>query len=119
MVDKRYFSRINFTAKSQIEIDDKVYSGELLDLSLRGALLNFKEQIPAKMNDICTLTINLHTSDIRLIFDAELVHIDQKGLGFKFISEDVSTMTHLRNLLSLNVGDYDKITDELEFWLTD
>ncbi len=119
MDDKRYFSRINFTAKSQIEIDDKVYPGELLDLSLRGALLKFEEQIPAKMSDICTLTINLHSSDIRLIFDAELVHIDQKGLGFKFISEDVGTMTHLRNLLSLNVGDYDKITDELEFWLTD
>ncbi len=119
MDDKRYFSRINFTAKSQIEIDDKVYSGELLDLSLRGALLNFKEQIPAKMNDICALTINLHSSDIKLIFDAEIVHIHQNNLGFKFISEDVGTMTHLRNLLSLNVGDYDKITDELDFWLQD
>ncbi len=119
MDDKRYFSRINFTAQSQIEINDKVYSGELLDLSLRGALLNFKVQIPAKMNDICTLTINLHSSDIKLIFDAEIVHIHQNHLGFKFMSEDVGTMTHLRNLMSFNVGDYDKITDELEFWLRD
>ncbi len=119
MDDKRYFSRINFTAQSQIEIDGKAYSGELFDLSLRGALLNFKEDIPIKMNDSCTLTINLHSSDIKLIFDAVLVHIHQNHLGFKFISEDVGTMTHLRNLLSLNVGDYDKITDELEFWLED
>ncbi len=117
MDDKRYFSRINFTAKSQIDIDDKVYSGELLDLSLRGALLKFEEQISAKMNDRCTLTINLHSSDIKLIFDAELVHIRENNLGFKFIREDVGTMTHLRNLLSLNVGDYDKITNELDFWL--
>lgn len=119
MNEKRYFSRINFTAQSQIEIDEKVYSGDLLDLSLRGALLKYKEQIPIKMNDICTLTIHLHSSDIKLIFDAELVHIYQNNLGFKFMSEDVGTMTHLRNLLSLNVGDYDKITDELEFWLTE
>jgi len=119
MDDKRYFSRINFKAKSQIEIDNKVYSGELLDLSLRGALLNFKEQVSVKMNDKCTLTIHLHSSDIKLIFDAVLVHIHQTNLGFKFISEDVGTMTHLRNLLSLNIGDYDKITDELEFWLKD
>ncbi|MDP6924504.1 MAG: PilZ domain-containing protein [Candidatus Scalindua sp.] len=90
-----------------------------LDLSLRGALLSFKESIPLKMNDNCTLTINLHSSDIKLIFDAVLVHIHQNHLGFKFISEDVATMTHLRNLLSLNVGDYDKITDELDFWLED
>jgi len=115
--DKRYFSRINFPAQSQIEINDKVYDGNLLDLSLRGALLNFKEQISIKMNDSCTLTIQLHSSDIKLIFDAVLIHIHQNNMGFKFISEDVNTMTHLRNLLSLNVGDYDKITDELEFWL--
>ncbi len=119
MDDKRYFSRVNFTAESQIEIDDKVYSGELLDISLRGALLKFNEQISAKMNDQCALTIHLHSSDIKLIFDAELVHIHQNNMGFKFISEDVGTMTHLRNLLSFNVGDYDKITDELEFWIQD
>ena len=117
MDEKRYFSRINFTAESQIEINDKVYAGKLLDLSLRGALLNFKDQIPVKMNDSCTLIIHLHSSDIKLIFDAVVVHIHQNSLGFKFVSEDVGTMTHLRNLLSLNVGDYDKITDELEFWL--
>jgi len=115
--EKRYFSRINFKAHSQIEFNDKVYEGELLDLSLRGALLNFKEQIPIKMNDSGTLIIHLHSSDIKLIFDAELVHIHENNLGFKFISEDIGTMTHLRNLLSLNIGDYDKITDELDFWL--
>ena len=117
MDEKRYFSRINFKAQSQIEFNDKVYAGELLDISLRGALLRFKDQIPLKKCDHCTLLIHLHSSDIKLIFDAELVHIHQNNLGFKFISEDVGTMTHLRNLLSLNIGDYDKITDELEFWL--
>jgi hypothetical protein len=70
--EKRYFSRINFTAQSQIEINEKVYAGELLDLSLRGALLNLKEQIPIKLNDSCTLSIHLHSSDIKLISDAVL-----------------------------------------------
>ncbi len=117
MDEKRYFSRINFSAKSQVEVNDKVYDGELLDISLRGALLRFKDQVPLQKNDKCTIMINLHSSDIKLIFDAVLVHIHHYNLGFRFISEDVGTMTHLRNLLSLNVGDYDKITDELEFWL--
>ena len=117
MGEKRYFSRISFKAHSQIELNDTVYEGELLDLSLRGALLNFKEHIPVKMNNSCTLIIYLHSSEIKLIFEAELVRIHDNNFGFKFISEDVGTMTHLRNLVSLNVGDYDKITDELEFWL--
>ncbi len=117
MDEKRYFSRISFKADSRIEFSDKFYDGKLLDLSLRGALLKFNEQIPLKMNGSCTLIIHLHSSDIKLIFDAELVHIHENNLGFKFISEDIGTMTHLRNLISLNVGDYDKITDELDFWL--
>lgn len=115
--EKRYFSRINFTAKSKIEFNDKTFAGELLDLSLRGALLRFENKIPLKKNDHCTLIIHLHSSDIKLIFEAVLVHIHQNNLGFKFISEDVGTITHLRNLLSYNIGDYDKITEELEFWL--
>ncbi len=117
MDEKRYFSRKSFKAHSQIEFNDEVYDGELLDLSLRGALINFKDQIPMKMNNSCTIMIHLHSTDIKLIFDAELVHIHENNLGFKFVSEDVGSMTHLRNLLSLNIGDYDKITDELEFWL--
>lgn len=117
MDEKRYFSRINFTARTQIEFNDNVYEGDLLDLSLRGALLSFKDQIPLKMHDCCTLIICLHSSDIKLIFEAELAHLHKNNLGFKFLREDVGTMTHLRNLLSLNVGDYDKITDELDFWL--
>ena len=117
MEEKRYFSRINFTAHSQIEFNNKVYEGNLLDLSLKGALLSFKEQVPLKMNDCCVIRISLHSSDIKLVFDAELTHIHKENMGFKFLSEDVDTMTHLRNLLSLNVGDYDKITDELDFWL--
>ena len=57
MDEKRYFSRINFTAQTKIELNDNVYEGELLDLSLRGALLSFKDQVPMKMKDKCTLII--------------------------------------------------------------
>ena len=69
------------------------------------------------MKDRCTLIIHLHSSDIKLIFEVYLVYIHKNNLGFKFLGEVVGTMTHLRNLLSLNVGDYDKTTDELDYWL--
>lgn len=117
MDEKRYFSRINFTANSLVEFNDKVYEGELLDISLKGALLRFHDTVPLKTHDRCEIRINLHASDITLVFDAALTHIHQKNMGFKFLGEDVDTMTHLRNLLSHNVGDYDKITKELNFWL--
>ena len=80
MNEKRYFSRINFTAQTKIELNDNVYEGELLDLSLRGGLLSFKDQVPMKTKDKCTLIICLHSSDIKLIFEAELTHIHKNNL---------------------------------------
>ena len=117
MDDRRYFSRIKFSAQTQIECNNKVYEGKMLDISLKGALLHFKDHIPLEKSDHCVIRIYLHSSDITLVFDAELVHLCNNNLGFKFLSEDIDTITHLRKLLSLNVGDYDKITDELAFWL--
>ena len=72
MDEKRYFSRINFKAHSKIEFDNNGYEGDLLDISLKGALLSFKGPVPLKMKDCCTLIIHLHSSDIKLIFDAVL-----------------------------------------------
>ena len=117
MESKRRFSRVNFVAKTHMEFNNNIYEGELLDISLKGALLHSRVKIPLKKGDCCILKIHLHSSDIILTFNAELAHLQQNDLGFKFTSEDVDTMTHLRRLLDLNVGNHDKITDELSFWL--
>ncbi len=112
---KRHFSRINFAAHAQIEFNNVVFEAELLDISLKGALFQPKKQTSLERGNCCTLKIFLHSSDITLTFNAELVHVEQNDLGFRFLNIDIDTMTHLRRLLGLNVGDQDKITRELSF----
>lgn len=117
MNSKRNFSRINFAANAQIELKYNIIEAELLDISLKGTLMHPKIQPPLEKGDRCTLKIFLHSSDIILSFNAELVHIQQNDFGFKFLDIDIDTMTHLRRLLDLNIGDQDKITNELPFML--
>lgn len=115
MQDRRNFSRIKFGTEVQIKLNNKTFEGELLDISLKGALIQSNIQTPIKIGDCCALRFYLTSSVIRLKFNVELVHLHQNKLGFKFLSEDVDTMTHLRRLLELNVGEEDRITHELSF----
>jgi len=114
---KRNFSRINFAANAQIEFNSKIFESELLDIALKGALIRPKTQPLLERGNCCILRIFLHSSDITLTFNAELVHLEQNDFGFKFLDIDIDTMTHLRRLLDLNIGDQDKITNELSFLL--
>jgi hypothetical protein len=116
---KRNFSRVNFAANAQIELKYSVIEAELLDISLKGALMRPNTQPPVEKGTDCALKIFLHSSDVVLTFKAELVHIQQTDLGFKFLDVDIDTMTHLRRLIDLNIGDQDKITRELSFLITD
>lgn len=117
MNSKRNFSRINFAANAQIELNNNIFEAELMDISLKGALIHIKAKTPLEKGNHCTIKIFLHSSDIILTFNAELVHIEQNDFGFKFLDIDLDTMTHLRRLLDLNIGDQDKITNELPFIL--
>ena len=97
----------------------KKYYGDLLDISLQGALIHGKGDILLEEGNVCELSIHLLDSEITMQFDVDLVHRKENKFGFRFISEDTETMTHLRRLLELNVGSSEAIDKEISFWLKD
>ncbi len=117
MCGNRYFSRIKFTTQAHIKVNNSIHKLELLDISLRGALLRSQTRLPLEKGTCCALKIYLPASHITLTFNVELVHLNENHLGFKFLDADIDTMTHLRNLLGYNTGNPDQITHELHFWL--
>ena len=118
MKERRVFSRIKFVADVQLIHKDKSYVADMLDISLRGALILPHETLAIKAGELCELKFALPETDIVLQFTMELVHSAGDNLGFKFLSEDVETMVHLRQLLSLNLGNPEKIAEELPFLIT-
>lgn len=117
MDERRLFKRVKFESNSNLEIEDKSYEGDLTDISLRGALFYSDQDIPLNDGDNAILRIYLPPSDITLTFDVLLAHRRDNSFGFKFISEDIDTITHLRRLLELNLGEDGDIGLEITHWL--
>ena len=115
MEERRRFVRVKFLAEVEIVYFDNSYKAELLDLSLKGALIHPKSEIPMGLGNTCDLKIGLAAKDLTLEFKVELVHLNADKFGLKFLSQDLDTMIHLRRLLELNVCDHDRITEELAF----
>jgi len=119
MDERRNFQRVPFATNAEITYHGKKYHGELLDISLTGALVLGKEQIPLAEGNRCKLSIHLLDSEINLQFEADIVHLHERRVGFKFISEDAETASHLRRLLELNIGSSDAIDREVSLLLKD
>jgi c-di-GMP-binding flagellar brake protein YcgR len=112
MKNKRNFSRIDFAASTVVSCDDQGYSGDLLNISLKGALIEFDHDVPLELDKEYTLRIALAASDIVLSFQTKVVHRQDKKFGFTFVGLDLETIIHLRRLLAINLGDDDTITQE-------
>jgi len=117
MDERRNFQRVPFETRAEINYNGKTYHGELLDISLQGALVLCKSPTPLKKGNRCELLIHLLDSEVALQFEADIIHRRDNNFGFKFISEDTETATHLRRLLELNIGSSEAIDREVAIWL--
>ncbi len=113
MEEKRRFSRLNLAFDAQVKFADNVYTGEVLDLSLKGVLIEL-ENFPVELGSLCEVMIPL-SEEIVMNFASTLVHEEGNNFGFKFESIDLDSMTHLRRCLEFNADDPEKITQELFF----
>jgi hypothetical protein len=116
-MSERRFRRIPFEADMLVAVGDRNWSCQLLDLALKGVLLESTVALPLSQGTVAQLSLPLPGSTIVLNFEAELVHRVGNRLGFKFLSEDLETLTHLRILLELNTGDPEGVRSELLTWL--
>lgn len=117
-MNHRHFRRINFEAEVILKAGEEICKGQLFDVALKGAMVGTDAPLPFKPGDHCSLCIVLPGTPISLNFQADLVHQEGQCYGFKFISEDLETLTHLRKLIELNTGDAEATRSELNTWLS-
>lgn len=119
MENKRYYKRINFHVEAAAKIDNIIYTGELYDIALKGALIKMHKKLDPSAGKKCNVMLKLPNSIITLEFEARIAHQKDTYLGFRFEGADVDSITHLRRLLVLNTGDEEGIDRELMSWLND
>ncbi len=114
MKEQRKFSRIPFKSEVYLDVAGESVTGKLLDICLKGALIEeSNDRFSARAGETVDMKLELADSDIELKFSCELVHREGTHLGFRFLETDVESMTHLRNLIELNLGDSGQIHEEL------
>ena len=114
-MEKRRFSRIKFEEKCVVECGGHFSEARLLNVSLKGALIEFDGEIVFRNGDCCRLSFNLGNPDFCLEFLVEVAHCSDRLAGVRFVDTDLNTMIHLRNLLEARTGDPMLMQRELDF----
>jgi len=114
-VEKRRFSRVSFAEKSIIEFQGSSFEVDILNISLKGALVQLGGEFNCRRGDNWKLSFHLGNSDIILEFMAVVVHTSGIQAGVKFLETDLNTMIHLRNLMEVRTMDPEKVRGELDF----
>ena len=105
--DRRSFSRVIFQAEARISVNGQASPCRVRDLSLKGALV--EQEAPCKpiaRGDVCTIELELsedHSAVIRM--SGEIAHIEGNAVGVRCREIDLDSITLLRRLLALNIGD--------------
>ena len=103
--DKRRFHRIGFDAPCELHCQDQVWSTEVLDISLKGVLVQRPEGWKAPLSKPCEVVIHLNEREAAIVMAVELKHVEEHRLGFKCQYIDLESATHLKRLVELNLGD--------------
>lgn len=112
-MDNRRFSRVIFSGPVQLKNADAVYSGQLKDLSLKGALLQLEAASELEAGQHFQLQFQLNESAVDLFMDVTVAHLNGTSVGVRCLTIDIDSASHLRRLLELNLGDADLLSREL------
>ena len=114
--DQRHFTRIPFDCDASIYDQDKHYwSTQLLDVSLNGVLVSRPQDWQPSMGDECRLRLKLNNNGTVIDMEqATVAHIHEDRVGFKCEFIDIESITHLKRLVELNLGDPELVHRELE-----
>lgn len=109
----RKFRRVAFKAPAQVTTPEGRWATRILDISLKGVLIEQPKNWPAaSVNGACHIDLPLDDEEtIRL--DGRITRQGNGHLGFQWTDIDATSLSHLRRLLELNLGDSKLIDREL------
>lgn len=110
--DKRRFHRIFYHADAVLSGAGQSYSCKIIDLSLQGCLLEIAGAWSGLADELYTLKFDL-SDEISIVMEVIATHGDASRVGFKCRHIDIDSISRLRRLVELNLGDSDLLEREL------
>ncbi len=110
--EQRDFSRVHFEVPATLHEGNQRWETTLLDISLHGALMQRPEGFVPKPDQSYRLDVHLN-DDVTIHMDTQVAHSSDSLVGFRCEDIDVDSITHLRRLVELNLGDPGLVEREL------
>ena len=110
--DRRRFKRIAFDARTELSQGEFIWPVKLIDLSLKGLLIEKPE--PWLGNRDWHFLVDIHLNEeVAIKMDVQLTHDDHGQLGFVCKHISLESIERLRRLVELNLGDSQELEREL------
>ncbi len=114
--ERRRFSRIRFDAGCELHTSNGPFEVQLVDISLRGALITSSRPLTLTPGETAELHVYL-ANDILIRMPGTVRHIEGEQYGFLAGDMEIESISHLRRLVELNLGDEALLERELEAML--
>ncbi len=111
--ERRQYSRIAFHTPARLVFPQHSLDAVVLDLSLKGALVRLPAETAVQEGSNCVIHVSLDSAGDQISMEARITHIEGRYIGLLCRSIDLDSVTHLRRLVELNVGDPELLNREL------
>lgn len=111
--ERRRFSRIAFHRPAELDAAGLRTSCDLVDVSLKGALVEVPVAFTQGVGSRCSLTIHLDAGGAAIRMEGEITHREGDLVGVRCDEIDLESIAHLRRLVELNLGNDDVLHREL------
>jgi len=110
--EKRHYRRIPFIAEVIMSKDGRDWSSVLLDISLKGMLVDSPSEIKPDTDAVYGIELVLG-EDVSINMEAKISHVNDSHWGMQWDNIDIEGLSHLRRLLELNLSDSDEMHREI------
>lgn len=111
--ERRSYNRIPFQAEILMQCGNEEWSCNLLDISLRGMLVEPPDNLDIDLDQPCAMALFLG-EDVSIHARVKIIHKEGNSTwGLRWLQIDTTSLQHLRRLLELNTDNPDLLTREL------
>jgi len=110
--EKRHFKRIPMDAPVTLNCGGRKWQSRLVDISLKGALVESPRDWNETPPQACILDLQLD-GGVSIVMDGTVVHSENGHLGFRCDHIELDSISHLKRLVELNLGDESMLEREL------
>ncbi len=110
--NRRNFTRVFFDAEAVLIQGDRCWPAMLIDISLRGILIQNPGDIDLIESEPLEISIHLG-GNLQIQMHLRFKHKEADQIGFYCDYMDLDSMTHLRRVVELNAADTSMLDREL------